>query len=327
MNRIIFNPFTGIARSTRSHTRGYCIVWSELIGAKISEPYENIQKYDEIYIDHGVNFSGTLNLFGGFTDLVYERCENLIKAFHSGSKIFSLDWDLCHGSNYIDSIRKRIGNNTTSKFVTEKWLQSLKHVFDNIKCVEMIDFKHDGVIFGDSHSIAYAPKNFAVMKTNGLTLNHVLDEGLLYYLDCYESKNLQVCLGSIDIRFHAIRTKKYSAETFADMYTDQVLECEEILEKNISVCAPVPIEHEGRRIPQSGQYKGNNFYGSRDERLDYTLEFIMRLEDNGIKLNSPPESWYSMESERYAKDIMEISSSVHIAPSHYNSIIDWKNYE
>ena len=32
-----------------------------------------------------------------------------------------------------------------------------------------------------------------------------------------------------------------------------------------------------------------------------------------------------MDGEQYANEIMELSSSVHIAPKKYRSIINWKN--
>ena len=84
---------------------------------------------------------------------------------------------------------------------------------------------------------------------------------------------------------------------------------------------PVPVEFVGRRIPKSGFYKGEPFYGSWENRRNITGEFIMHLNDLLPKerIIGPPEEWYRMDPEKYAKTHMELSSSFHIGPMYYRS--------
>jgi hypothetical protein len=85
----------------------------------------------------------------------------------------------------------------------------------------------------------------------------------------------------------------------------------------------VPVEYEDRKLPKTGYYKGTPFYGSRDQRLELTYRFIDRLNKRcSGRIVSPPNSWYTMDGEKYAKTFMENSSSVHISPEYYRRK-DW----
>jgi hypothetical protein len=86
--------------------------------------------------------------------------------------------------------------------------------------------------------------------------------------------------------------------------------------------APVPVEFEERRIPKSGFYKKEPFYGSWQERHDLTNRFIDELHKQAGSVVMPPEEWYTMNPETYAKTYMEHGSSFHIAPPFYRRN-DW----
>ena len=72
---------------------------------------------------------------------------------------------------------------------------------------------------------------------------------------------------------------------------------------------------------KTGFYKGEPFYGTLEDRQNITNEFIMHLQDllPKEKIVGPPEEWYRMDPEKYAKTYMELSSSFHIAPLYYRS--------
>lgn len=331
MKSVIVNPFTPIPKSDKSHVRGWAMVWAQRLGADIATKDTDLSGYEKIYIDHGVNFSGAMNLFGGFTDDIVDRFNSMIESVNKSAKLYSLDWHI-HDCNYVDQIEKRICAKTTSERVDFDFLVDVEELLSQAKKLTMGSLDLPGMILGDSHSVAYSNQNQMIKRINGQTLYSAMKQGLYEWIlnnsVSFETTNLEVielCLGSIDIRFHALQQDRWSAKEFAQKYAQQVISAQDEMSIQINVCAPVPIEFEERRIPKTGQYKGVNFNGSRQERLDYTLRFIEELDNYccDFDLIMPPKEWYEMDGEQYAKDIMELSSSVHIAPRNYRSTLGW----
>jgi len=326
---IIYNPFTPIPKSEKSHIRGWAMMWAQRLNANIAEKDTNLLDYDHIYIDHGVNFSGSLNLFGGFNDDIVANCYNLMEAVDNGAKLYSLDHNI-HECRYIEQIEKRIGANTTSSAVDEDFLINFAETLSLAKVMTMDKLPLEKWIIGDSHTLAFSTQDQAITRLNGQTLYGAMEKGINSFIRSNPKpqnlKEITLCLGSIDIRFHCLRTNKFTAKEFADRYANLVILLQDRLKIPVKVCAPVPIEHELRRLPKTGQYEGQNFYGDRQERLKYTLDFIERLDSYCLDFETvmPPKEWYSMPGNQYAQEIMELSSSVHIAPKNYRSILNWK---
>jgi hypothetical protein len=323
---MITNPFTPIPKSDKSHVRGWSEAWSQRLGAKIATKGDSISRFGNIYIDHGVNFSGPMNLFGGFNDDCVNRCKEIMNEVSKGSKLFSLDIPM-NEANYVDQIEKRLGAKTTSKLVDFDFLNSLDSCLSSATTLTMDDIGLDSVILGDSHSVAYSTSRQAIKKINGKTLYSALYASLHDFIidnNAQKYGDVTLCLGSIDIRFHSYGKDDY-IESLSKAYAEQIISAQQSLGIKISPCAPVPVEHEERKLPKTGQYKGANFNGSRSERLDFTMRFIDRLMSYCCDFDVviPPSHWYMMGGEEYAKEIMELSSSVHIAPKNYNSIIGW----
>lgn len=333
MKRVIANPLSPLPKSDKSHVRGWAQVWAERLGADIADKNTNLSNYDEIYFDHGVNFSGGLNLFGGLNDEVATRLEQLMECSNDFIQLYSLDHCMKE-VDYHSQMIKRIGSNSTSDKITLPMLESLQDVFLSAPTLKMHDLSLDNLILGDSHSVAYSTADQMIDRNNGKTLYSAMikDPDFKWVLEKVHPvrnriKELTLCLGSIDIRFHVLGKNKVSAKDLAQQYDVAAFNLGKILGIPVKVCAPVPIEFEERRIPGTGQYEGQNFVGSREQRLDFTLEFIDNLENTGIGMVKPPEDWYKMDGEDFAKEIMEANSSVHIAPKNYNSILGWKDYD
>lgn len=330
MKSVIFNPFTPIPKSDKSHVKGWSIVWSQRLNADIATKDIDLMDYDHIYIDHGVNFSGSLNIYStpGIDDSFVNRFYNLFDALDNGSKLYSLDKDISL-IDYSNQLKRKIGTKIVkSEMVDIEFVQKCKNHFDSAKTMLMSDLNLTKAIIGDSHTAAFSTKDQAIYRFNGKTLYSTLRDGLYEFIKQNVKRKYEeitVSLGSIDIRFHCLKHGRWTAKEFADKYAKQILFCQEKLKTKFVVCAPVPVEFEGRKIPGTGQHKGNNFYGSRQQRLDYTLEVIDRLSDYFLDFDliSPPKEWYKMDGEKYAKEIMELASSVHIAPTHYRSTINW----
>ncbi len=330
MRSIIVNPFTPIAKSEKSHVRGWAMLWAQRLNADIANKDSSLEGYDRIYIEHGVNFSGSMNLFGGFNDEVFQQVIKLMAAAKSGAKLFSLDWDI-DKCDYVAQVEKRVGAKTTASGVDIDFIMELDDVLSSVENYTMADLGLPKLILGDSHSGAFSLPEQAIGRINGQLLHSAMRTPLLQFAKdngAEQYQELTFCLGSIDIRFHTLRLNLEGPEKLAEKYAQQLIEVRDKLEIPIAACAPVPIEFEGRRIPKTGQYNGVNFNGSRQERLDYTLGFTDVLDDYwaDFALITPPQDWYKMDGEHYAKCIMEAGSSVHIAPINYNSIEGWSEY-
>jgi hypothetical protein len=315
--KIIVNPISKIPQLKNSHVRGWSQVWAEQLKAHIDHKCIGpIHNSDELFIEHGVNYGGTLNLFGGADDGLFDRIDHVMKA----NKVTSLDVEM---PNWGEQLRKRIGNATTSSKITEKWCDDLSEWCKKIPSLkqEQIDWL-DGVSVGDSHTTSFSHEDDVVLRTNGKTLYGTLRTGLKNELRGMPPKGfVTFSLGSIDIRHHLMRhigKHEFGVRDLIKEYVKQGREIEDEFGVDVWYAAPVPVEHEGRKLPKTGYYKGTPFFGSRDARLGLTMHFIELLNKySDDKVIMPPKAWYNMDGEEYAKRFMEANSSVHISPEYY----------
>jgi len=313
MNSVITNPIGNIPLNVKSHVHGWAQMWADQLDATVSKRCTPIIKnYDTVYIEHGVNFGGTLNLFGGATKEIFDRI-NLVASCHN---IVSLDWDM---PDYGAMLKKRIGSATTYEGITEEWCDTLSLRLANVPSLKQQDLKMKGITVGDSHTIAFSAADDMVLRYDGKTLHGALKAGLRSLFRSVEPfGKITLCLGSIDIRHHILRHDDFVLENLIKEYITQAKAIESVHNCDIYYTAPVPVEFEGRRIPKSGFYKKEPFYGSWKERYDLTNRFIDELnKQSGNKVIMPPREWYTMNPELYAKNYMEHGSSFHIAPPHY----------
>jgi hypothetical protein len=312
--KVITNPISNIPKLANSHVRGWSQVWAEQLGAEIDHRCSPaILNAETVYIEHGVNFGGTLNLFGGATEEIYDRINTIMSC---DSNIVSLDHDM---PNWGEQLRSRIGAPTTYKAIDEAWCDKLSKWCKSISTFRQEDmFWLDGVSVGDSHTPAFSRKRDVVLRENGKTLFGCLRRGLKGELRSMTTMNeITFSLGSIDIRHHLLRYEDNLEEMIKE-YVRQGKEIEMEYAAEVTYAAPVPVEHEGRKLPKTGYFKGTPFFGSREDRLALTFRFIDLLKKHsGNKVVMPPEEWYHMDGEKYAKTYMENSSSVHISPEYY----------
>ena len=81
---MITGTFNKIPRKKNSHGYGWARTWAENLMTTINHDGHPVET---LYLDHGVNFGGGLNLFGGFTPELKQRIDNFLLA----NKVYSLD--------------------------------------------------------------------------------------------------------------------------------------------------------------------------------------------------------------------------------------------
>jgi len=318
---MICNPFTSIPVNPKSHVRGWAMHWAECMNTSIASKDTDLSLCNELYWDHGVNFGGGLNLFGGVTDEIVDKIEQLI---NFNGNLFSLDLPM---PNYAEQLEKRIGQATCSSRLTSALLANLDAKLKNSTTLTQHDLKAEVVAIGDSHSTAFAATKSTVIKTNGLTLYGALQKG--HFVEqigrlVHKPRRVTLVCGSIDIRHHIGRQgdPKQAITELCSRYCDLANFLAFEFDFEVEVASPVPIESEKRKIPQSGFYKGTPFTGNAEDRKEWTNLFIDLMSNHNLIM--PPSEWYSIDGEEYAKKYMELSSSVHIAPTNYRRF-NWGN--
>lgn len=286
---IMNNPAKGL----NSHSAGWNNIVRELIdvNSKILTEQDDWSLYDTLIINHGVNFKqGSYNVIGGIGEEVFLRINKLISFIKSGGKVLSID-----GFDINEFINKR--------------KLDIDFYFD-IKQIELP--KKDKLIIGDSHSISIWPDNsYGISRNDGKTLYGFLKDPIKadwYYF------------GNIDIRFHLCRQKDPVAATveLVNRYIDL---CKKY---NAKATCLLPVEMEDRKIPNSGKYKGQNFFGSRNLRLSLVHIFNRYLVASGIDVHKWPNEWYD-NIEFYQNEVMEPKQSVHIRPKYYVNKLNQNN--
>lgn len=323
-NRVITAPATNVPAHEKSHVRGWSIGWAELLQADIDNKCsDNIMQYEKVYLDHGVNWSGSLNLFAGAGDEIFERFNRLMA--RGSANVISLDWEM---PDYGAFLAKRLNAASTSDQITAEWCESLSRFCKEVVWINQMNAaelsQSEWLAWGDSHTPAFARMGSAIIKKDGRTMYGVVKNKELDSIEITDSmKGITLSLGSIDVRHHLMRSESVSCDRLMQSYFDEVDRLRDRLVAStarsvrIELCAPVPIETVERKIPKTGYFKKTPYYGERGHRIQLDLQIMKAIKGSGYPLISPPQERYMMDGEKYAKEFMELGGSVHMSPTHY----------
>ena len=303
---------TGVQKITdkpTSHTFGWARLWSELLDVPINH---NNDIVDTVYLDHGVNFGGSLNLFGGWNDQWERRFFNLTQA----SKVYSLEIEM---PDYASILAKRKDVNNP------ELVNAVYDMQNRAKTLRMTMPRHrrnkrQWLTVGDSHVAAWAkPKSMAV-RQNGRTLYGEVARDFqpirntLKDADRGQLKGITIVLGNIDVRHHILRL----GVDWKPLWT-ALKAFGDSLDYEVEYSIPWPVEFEGRKIPKTGYYKDRPFWGSQAERSDLVKQIRDFMDQNNMSKVTYPDFWYDLDPETYAKQCMEKPQSVHLSPVCYRS--------
>lgn len=317
----ILTPFTSRIHSHRSSwpRTQWCTLrsWGQQAVLAFGDN-EVIRKADEWWISHGMEFKNNYNLNGGWLPEHAERLRLMIEKGHDN--IVSLERPM---PDLVGLLRPR-AEKTDHDLTPSEWWE-IQQIVDNARVISQkrLVANTERVVLGDSHSVArYRPGSY-LMRNDGLTLHGLLTRGIKSYLDEEDLgfiDTLVIQAGNIDIRHHLMRQPDPKASVnklMADLWT----QLEDLKDRgyigDYEVTAPYPIEHEQRKLPKTGYYKGTPFFGSREERealRDFmTDEMLMRF----TNVKEWPAHWFELPPHEYAEIHMERPRSVHLSPASY----------
>jgi hypothetical protein len=294
MKKGIIGIMNNPATSMNSHSAGWNFILRDFIDPKADflTEKDDWNKYDELYINHGINFKpGSYNIIGGIGEEVIQRIQKLNK--FPARRVYSVD-----GFDFEDFLKKRIQNIKSYQNILP-WRVPAR----------------DKIIVGDSHSVSRWPgADYDIARYDGKTLFGFLkkDSNVRKEIifDLYD--DIILYFGNIDVRFHLARQDKpfIAAERLIDDYMKFASKYK------AKITHLLPVEDESRKIPGSGLYKGKKFFGSqklRQELSDFINEKM--LSDYDYEVLTWPD--YFKKDGYMNIEVMEPKQSVHIRPKHY----------
>lgn len=294
---VISNP----VKSLNSHNGGWTYVCKSIIDEffnceiDILNEKDDWERYDILIINEGVNYKqGVYNFFGGVSEGVKIRL-NKLNSFKG--ELFCINEDI----DYNDVCLKR------KELIDFRNISFKKpNIFELSNCFNKL-------ILGDSHSISVYKPGYSISRNDGKTLHGFLNEGISNYVESYTDE-LVFYAGNIDVRFHISR---YGIKSIDSMILELEKQLKELNLRKITLVHLLPIENESRKIPGTGKYKGNNFNGTRLERLDMVVYFNKMIDIIANKNGWNVIKWDFDYNKELNFDNMEAKQSVHLRPTSY----------
>lgn len=331
--KYVVSPFYPVSdKLDVSHRAGWARYWTKELGAELLTTntmsyIEDLDKgADEVYLYHGMEWSGAMNLQSGLTDEIVKRAERLRKC---KVKIFSLDIPMPAYGRLLAARGYEHGEALDKVLRKTAFLQ-----------LPMADPKT--VIMGDSHSLSQYTPGSVIYRTDGQTLFGALQTGLGKRLENWSFETgatleklpkLVSYFGNIDVRHHLLRQEspQQAVKELVAEYLSQLAGIQRKHRiKQIEVVQVLPIENECRVLPKTGWYKGTPFYGSWAERTAIAKLFNESLakgiKKHGFTVYKHPKHFTNKQGE-LSFDVMEQPRSVHIRPSEYRLVTEGLSWD
>jgi hypothetical protein len=289
-----------VGSTLNSQGGGYGLIATKMIRDKHSQDQVEVNPapsewntFDKLYVCEGVNFvEGSFNVPGGPQPLHIEKMTAM--------------------GNYKGEI-----SFVNQRFDFAGFNKRLKIEGLNFPAgpVEKTFLEHSSqrCVIGDSHALSVWRPSWSLDFTAGRTLHGFLKRA---NADEINSKYEKVILyfGNIDLRFHLMRQPNPESAT-RDLFNRYVEFCLKL--NDPTVVGLLPVEHESRKLPGTGLYKGEKFFGTREERMRLREIANSIMQDSyGISFLDWPKDWVDADGTKML-DVLEMKQSVHIKPKHY----------
>ena len=280
MNALLTTPFTPISKNIASHRSAQGVIYADQIRssgvnldiAMSGNIPDDYNQYDELYVYHGNDWGGTLNMFGGVKE--YNNIDEVIRLSKFKGKVNSINIPY---PDYYNMLKPRIDSTEGSHpdWANVDW-DNFLHIQSFAKIVypnKMIN--SDDIAIGDSHAICMYRPGWQINSVPFKTLHGALKSGLQSFIPNGKFNSIEFYFGNIDIRHHLMRQDNPidATKKLAIKYMRQASEVADKYNATVKVYELLPIENESRKLPKTGYYKGTPFYGSQSERNYLRLIF------------------------------------------------------
>ena len=310
MKSILTTPFRPITRSKTSHRSSQAVIYGDMIkqsGEDIVVNYDakyDPNDFDKMYVYHGNDWSGTLNIFGGIENYPAGKLQQFCSF---KGEVISLGIPF---PKYHELIPAK-GN-----FSVDIDLDNLKRMYDTSEVV-IHPHKTDNLILGDSHCICMYRPGWMVHSIPFKTLYRAAENNM-QFSDVPSAKNMEFYFGNIDIRHHLCR-QMYPEQAARHLAYSYVKSVRGFGADKASIYEPLPIENISRKIPKTGWYKGTPYSGSWETRNKVRMAFITALEEyceSDITLVKWTNGLLNKKGE-LGFEYMEKPQSVHLSREFY----------
>jgi hypothetical protein len=281
------------------------------------EDEDAVMDADVWMVVHPMEFDGTVyNLFGGWNKDVYHRVKRMLQF---RGEMVCMERPM---PDLQELLRPR-AEKTEWNFSDSDWA-CISQRCRSIPAIpwgdEVTVVGDPSMVLGDSHSVAHYFPGYVVRRNDGLTLHGLIERDLIGKL--VDVDELVVCAGNIDVRHHfgrhTIGYYEFAWSLISLLGRQLSLAIDEGRIKRFKVVELLPVEHEGRRVPKTGWYKGEPFFMPRAARQEAVLTFNTMLRESFGEENVRqwPAMWHHLDDtgKTYADRYMEKPGSVHLSP-------------
>jgi hypothetical protein len=328
-------PGGRISAGKRSHKAAWAYLRAHQLkidgyDVKVLHKGESWDDYDVIFLYHGMEFQGSLNLFGGASDataLLFKRMLDFKGVFVSLDIPMPDYGELCKGR-----LKK-----CEPEWSSMDW-DALSELCGKIP-VMRTPLKSSHLVLGDSHAFsAYVP-GAMVARMDCKTLHGALQMQIPDLVELHLSMwgipgapmdTLTLYFGNIDVRHHLCRFSDRESKV-REMVEEYEKQIKATGIRYVEIVELLPIENESRKLPKTGYYKGEPFHGAWTERTSIRM-YVNRQFEKMVERN-PGWSMYrhpkEIVNEKGELDFaaMEVPRSVHLSPEYYRTNLREENPE
>lgn len=250
--------------------------------------------YDALFVCESVNFvENSFNIPGGVQDSHIEKMQAMAN-YKGIVKFINKVFDFEGFNKRIKIENAQFPKGDLINLFMETGLESRK-------CV-----------IGDSHALSVWKPGFGLDWTAGRTLHGFMNRRTPQEInELYDQTTLY--FANIDLRFHLMRQPDPVRAT-TELFNAYVEFAKQL--KDCTLVQLLPVEHESRKIPGTGLYKKQPFFGTRADRMMLRTIANNIIADSGLKFMTWPETWIDEDGTKML-DILEQKQSVHLRPKHW----------
>ena len=323
MKTLVTSPFTHISSNIHSHRAAQAAIYANQLEEngydvhldRTGDIHPNLHSFNEIFVYHGNDWGGSLNLFGGMKN--YGNIDNLIRYSRFVGTVYSLWID---HPKYSEMLEPRMKGDFHPDWHKVDW-DNLKRIEQTAITVREIN-RTNKVVTGDSHAICMYRPGWHVNSVPFKTLHGALKEGLSTFIHHRQHHHAEFYFGNIDVRHHLMRqpNPEQATRDLANRYHEQLASLDLLLTDTVSAYELLPIENESRALPKTGYYKGTPFYGSWEDRNRCRLIFKEEMRNLCAQSNVNFIEWTGyLLNNKFELDFahMEKPKSVHLSRDSY----------